>query len=69
MATVKKGILTRAGEWWVHLRPYNKRDFWKGERRAAARDAMARVDEVDAMESIDREIDWIVGKRDALPPA
>ena len=35
MATVKKGVLTRAGEWWKHLRPYNKRRFWKGERKAA----------------------------------
>lgn len=35
MATVKKGILTRAGEWWVHLRKFGKRKFWKGERKAA----------------------------------
>jgi hypothetical protein len=34
MATVKKGILTRAGEWWKHLR-WTKRGFWKGERQAA----------------------------------
>ena len=34
MATVKKGILTPAGEWWKHLR-WNKRSFWKGERQAA----------------------------------
>ncbi len=39
MATKKKGVLTRAGEWWRHLRPYNKRRFWKAERRAAQRDA------------------------------
>lgn len=37
MATMKKGILTRAGEWWKHLRPYGKRQFWKRERRAAKR--------------------------------
>jgi hypothetical protein len=35
MATVKKGILTRSPEWWVHLRRYNKRKFWKAERKAA----------------------------------
>lgn len=38
MATKKKGILTRAKEWWKHLRKYNKRAFWKGERRAVRRD-------------------------------
>jgi hypothetical protein len=34
MATVKKGMLTPAREWWKHLR-HTKRVFWKGERRAA----------------------------------
>jgi len=34
MATVKKGMLTAAGEWWKHLRSA-KRAFWKRERRAA----------------------------------
>ena len=34
MATVKKGKLTKTGEWWKHLR-WMKRTFWKGERRAA----------------------------------
>jgi hypothetical protein len=34
MATVKKGMLTTATEWWKHLR-WTKRTFWKGERRAA----------------------------------
>ncbi len=38
MATVKKGMLTRAGEWWKHLRR-TKRAFWKGERQAAKREA------------------------------
>jgi hypothetical protein len=37
MATVKKGILTRPGEWWKHLRPWGKREFWKRERKAARR--------------------------------
>jgi hypothetical protein len=36
MATVKKGMLTRAQEWWKHLRG-TKREFWKGERKAAKR--------------------------------
>lgn len=62
MATVKKGILTRAGEWWVHLRPYGKRDFWKGERKAAAVDIADRVGEAVGLDAIDREIDWMVGR-------
>lgn len=40
MATVKQGTLSRAGEWWKHLRPYGKRQFWKKERRAASRYAL-----------------------------
>lgn len=42
MATVKHGILTKAREWWKHLRPFNKRRFWKGERKAAKKDAVKR---------------------------
>ncbi len=34
MARVKKGMLTKSGEWWKHLR-WTKRFFWKGERQAA----------------------------------
>jgi hypothetical protein len=37
MATVKKGVLTHAREWWKHLR-WTKRTFWKGERQAARRE-------------------------------
>ena len=37
MATVKKGILSRAGEWWKHLR-HTKKDFWHSERQAAKRE-------------------------------
>ena len=36
MATVKKGLLTAAGEWWKHLR-WAKRAVWKRERRAVRR--------------------------------
>lgn len=36
MATVKKGLLTAAGEWWKHLR-WTKRVFWKSERQAGKR--------------------------------
>ena len=36
MATVKQGILVRAGEWWKHLRPWMKRRFWKKHRKAEA---------------------------------
>lgn len=37
MATVKKGILTRAPQWWKHLRDW-KRVFWKRERKAVRQD-------------------------------
>ena len=32
MASVKKGIDVPAPEWWKHLRPFNKRRFWKRQR-------------------------------------
>jgi hypothetical protein len=44
MATVKKGILSRAQEWWKHLRG-TKRPFWKRERKAAKRDISKRLSE------------------------
>lgn len=59
MSTIKKGILTHAGEWAKHLRPWGKRQFWQGERRAAAEDAKARVEETASINAIDAEIDWI----------
>ena len=34
VATIKKGMLTPSKEWWKHLR-WTKRQFWKGEWRAA----------------------------------
>lgn len=34
MANVKKGQITSATEWWVHLRKENRRRFWKKERSA-----------------------------------
>ena len=46
MATVKKGILTNAGEWWRHLR-WTKRPFWKGERRAGKQEARDQLRERD----------------------
>jgi hypothetical protein len=46
MATVKKGIQAKSPEWWKHLRPKVKRQFWKrqrqADRRLAARDAAGR---------------------------
>lgn len=33
MATVKKGLLKQAPEWWKHLK-WAKRTFWKSERSA-----------------------------------
>jgi hypothetical protein len=43
MATVKKGILTCASEWWVHLRKYNKHLFWKKERLASKKEINKEV--------------------------
>lgn len=34
MATIKKGLLTKAHEWAKHLKKWGKRKFWKRERRA-----------------------------------
>jgi hypothetical protein len=34
MANKKKGQLTASKEWAKHLRPFWRRLFWKGERRA-----------------------------------
>lgn len=48
MATVKKGMLVRAGQWWVHLRPYGKRSFWKKQRKAAKIDTQERNGEGSA---------------------
>jgi hypothetical protein len=42
MATVKKGTLTRAREWWKHLK-WMKRDFWKRERKASKSDIQQRL--------------------------
>jgi hypothetical protein len=50
MATVKKGMLTRAGEWWRHLRR-TKRRFWKGERQAARSEAAREVKAPDGGQS------------------
>ena len=33
MATVKKGVLVPAPQWWKHLKDW-KRLFWKQQRRA-----------------------------------
>jgi len=30
--------MTRKPEWWKHLRPFNKRRFWKAERKRAKAD-------------------------------
>ena len=44
MATVKKGTLTGAPEWWKHLRK-TKRVFWKRERKAAKREGERQTHE------------------------
>ncbi len=38
MASVKKGILTPAPQWWKHLK-WCKRQFWKSERQAGTVEA------------------------------
>lgn len=38
MANKRKGQLTTTGEWGKHLRKYLKRQFWKRERTASAKD-------------------------------
>lgn len=45
VTTVKQGTVTSSKEWAKHLRPYGKREFWKGERREANREARLRSDE------------------------
>jgi hypothetical protein len=54
MATVKKGILTPAGEWWKHLR-WNKRTFWKGERQAAIRAAKREAGDAQPADAVRHE--------------
>jgi len=44
MATIKKGTLTKAKEWWKHLK-WTKRNFWKRERIAEKLDIKKRVNE------------------------
>lgn len=34
----RRNFLAKATEWWKHLRPYNKRVFWKRERRAGQKE-------------------------------
>lgn len=33
MATVKKGMITKSGEWARHLRKLGRRMFWKRDRQ------------------------------------
>ncbi len=42
MANVKKGQTVRASQWWKHLRPFAKRQFWKAQR--VANKAMAHAE-------------------------
>jgi hypothetical protein len=44
MANKKKDILTRAPQWWKHLRDW-KQVFWKTERQAQKKDTKERKDE------------------------
>jgi len=44
MGTLKKGILTRPPEYWVHFRKQLRRMFWKSERQASKRDIRKQLD-------------------------
>lgn len=46
MATVKKGVLTRAPERWRHLRK-TKKQFWRRERRAAVKQIKKDITNAD----------------------
>ena len=45
LATIKKGILVSAGEWWKHLR-WTKRSFWKRHRKAERRETRKELRDV-----------------------
>lgn len=44
MANVKKGQMTKAPQWWKHLRDW-KRVFWKTERKAHKADISKQLKE------------------------
>ena len=78
MSTKRKGLLTVSAEWARHLRPYGKREFWRGERQAES--VLARqettailqdADEPTALESLLQivdELDPTVRSLDLLVP-
>jgi hypothetical protein len=39
MSHIKSGHLSASSEWRKHLRPYNKRRFWKRHRKVEAAEA------------------------------
>jgi hypothetical protein len=45
MAHTRKDTLTSPPEWWKHLRPFNKRKVAKSERRAAAKEINAELND------------------------
>jgi hypothetical protein len=52
MATRKRGLLTVSGEWARHLRPFWRRLFWRGERRAARQEARRQATETLTLKEI-----------------
>jgi hypothetical protein len=42
MSHIHTGQLTASKEWAKHLRPWGKRAFWKGERRAGRVEALVQ---------------------------
>jgi len=47
MAHVRVDTLVAPGEWWRHLRPYNKRKLAKAERRAADSDIGEQIADIE----------------------
>ncbi len=45
MASVKRGVLVKAGEWARHLRSWGKRHFWRRHRMAEKAEAKKDVGE------------------------
>ena len=47
MGNVKKGLLTASPEWAKHLRPWWKRQFWKGERKVGKNEIKRQLKDGD----------------------
>ena len=64
MANVKKGNLTTAPQWWIHLREF-KRVFWKAERKA--QQAAAKDEAIDTLMLTQRDFETFAASVE-IPP-